>query len=49
MVRHSPKKAFIKYVEENDYEHLVEDLVETKWVEIEESFSKDVKERKQRW
>jgi len=43
------KKKFIRFIEENNYEHLLEREAEIKWQAIEESFEKEIKNRKKRW
>jgi len=43
------KKEFISFIEENDYEKLLEEKAEIKWQKVEEAFSKDVSDRKRRW
>ena len=42
-------KAFIKYIEANNYEKLLEEQVEIKWQGIEAAFEKEVETRKRRW
>jgi len=43
------KKTFIKFIEENNYERLLEKQVEIRWAEIEEAFFNEVEYRKKRW
>lgn len=43
------KKDFIKFIEENDYERLLEEQTEIKWQKVEEAFQEEVRERKKRW
>jgi recombination protein RecA len=43
------KKTFIKFIEDNNYERLLEEQVEIRWQEIEEAFVKEVDYRKKRW
>jgi len=43
------KKAFIKFIEENDYEELLEKEAEIKWQKTDEAFEKEVMQRKSRW
>jgi hypothetical protein len=42
-------KSFIKYIEQNNYEKLLEEQIEIKWQGIEAAFVKEVKTRKKRW
>jgi len=43
------KKSFVKYVEDNKYQKLLQQKVEDRWNDIEGAFSKDVKDRERRW
>lgn len=42
-------KTFIKYIEQNNYEKILEEKVEIKWANIETAFVKEVEVRKKRW
>jgi len=43
------KKPFIKYIEDNNYERLIEEKTEQKWHEIEHAFEAEVESRNRRW
>jgi len=43
------KKEFISFIEENNYERMLEEKAEIKWQKVEEAFSKEVSDRKRRW
>jgi len=43
------KKEFISFIEENNYEGMLEEKAEIKWQKVEDAFSKEVSDRKRRW
>ena len=43
------RKPFIKFIEDNHYEHLIAKKVEDKWNSVEEAFAEEVKARAKRW
>jgi RecA/RadA recombinase len=43
------KKKFVKFIEDNNYEKMLEEKAEIKWTKVEEAFGKDIKSRKSRY